>query len=62
MVRCPSGDSDISVGLKMPNPWKRGLARLKSPPQEVRYHSGEVPLSVFLESRHEVLRAPQKET
>jgi outer membrane protein TolC len=33
------------------------LARLKSHQQEVRYHSGEVPLSVFLESRSEVLRA-----
>jgi len=32
------------------------LARLKSHQQEVRYHSGEVPLSVFLESRSEVLR------
>jgi len=37
------------------------LARLKSHQQEVRYHSGEVPLAVFLESRIEVLRA-QKET
>jgi len=32
------------------------LARLKSHQQEVRYHSGEVPLSAFLESRIEVLR------
>jgi len=37
------------------------LARLKSHQQEVRYHSGEVPLAVFLESRNEVLRA-QKDT
>ena len=37
------------------------LARLKAQQQEVRYHSGEVPLSVFLESRVEVLRA-QKTT
>jgi outer membrane protein TolC len=33
------------------------LARLKCHQQEVRYHSGEVPLSAFLESRSEVLRA-----
>jgi outer membrane protein TolC len=33
------------------------LARLKSRQQEVRYHSGEVPLSAFLESRIEVLNA-----
>ena len=37
------------------------LARLKSHQQEVRYHSGEAPLSVFLESRIEVLKA-QKDT
>jgi len=37
------------------------LARLKSHQQEIRYHSGEVPLSVFLESRSEVLKA-QKAT
>jgi len=37
------------------------LARLKSHQQEVRYHSGAVPLSVFLESRLEVLKA-QKAT
>jgi outer membrane protein TolC len=37
------------------------LAHLKSHQQEVLYHSGEVPLSVFLESRYEVLKA-QKET
>ena len=37
------------------------LARLKSHQQEVRYHSGEVPLSAFLESRTELLRA-QKNT
>ena len=37
------------------------LARLKSHQQEVRYHSGEVPLSAFLESRIEVLKA-QKNT
>lgn len=37
------------------------LARLKSQQQEVRYHSGEVPLAVFLESRSEFLKA-QKET
>jgi outer membrane protein TolC len=33
------------------------LARLKSHQQEVRYHSGEVPLSAFLESRIELLKA-----
>jgi outer membrane protein TolC len=33
------------------------LARLKSNQQEVRYHSGEVPLSTFLESRLELLKA-----
>lgn len=33
------------------------LARLKAHQQEVRYHSGEVPLSAFLESRTEVLKA-----
>jgi outer membrane protein TolC len=33
------------------------LARLKSRQQEVRYHSGEVPLSAFLESRIELLKA-----
>jgi outer membrane protein TolC len=33
------------------------LARLKSHQQEVRYHSGEVPLSALLESRIEVLKA-----
>jgi outer membrane protein TolC len=37
------------------------LARLKSNQQEVRYHSGKVPLSAFLESRIEVLKA-QKDT
>jgi outer membrane protein TolC len=36
------------------------LARLKSHQQEVRYHSGEVPLSAFLESRIEVLKAQSK--
>jgi len=35
------------------------LARLKSQQQEVRYHSGEVPLAAFLDSRNEVLRAKQ---
>ena len=33
------------------------LARLKARQQEIRYHSGEVPLSAFLESRIEVLKA-----
>ncbi len=37
------------------------LARLKAHQQEVRYQSGEAPLSVFLESRKEVLLI-QKET
>jgi outer membrane protein TolC len=37
------------------------LARLKLQRQEVRYHSGEVPLAAFLDSRSEVLRA-QKNT
>jgi outer membrane protein TolC len=37
------------------------LARLKSHQQEIHYHSGDVPLTVFLESRIEVLRA-QKNT
>src|SRR3989339_194858 len=35
------------------------LARLKSQQQEVRYHSGELPLAAFLDSRNEVLRAKQ---
>jgi len=37
------------------------LARLKAHQKEIRYQSGEAPLSVFLEGRQEVLRA-QKET
>ena len=37
------------------------LSRLKANQQEVRYHSGEVPLPVFLESRKVLLRA-QKDT
>jgi outer membrane protein TolC len=37
------------------------LARLKAHQKEIRYQSGEAPLSVFLESRQEVLKA-QKET
>jgi len=37
------------------------LARLKANQQEVRYHSGEAPLPVFLESRKVLLRA-QKDT
>jgi outer membrane protein TolC len=37
------------------------LTRLKSHQQEVRYHSGEVPLSAFLESRIELLKA-QRDT
>jgi outer membrane protein TolC len=49
-----------SIGLKNAQSLEE-LARLKSHQQEVRYHSGEVPLAVFLESRNEVLRA-QKET
>ena len=44
----------------MPNPWKNWPGSSPSQ-QEVRYHSGEVPLSVFLESRNEVLKA-QKNT
>jgi outer membrane protein TolC len=51
---------EISVGLKNAQSLEE-LARLKSHQQEVRYHSGEVPLSVYLESRNEVLRA-QKDT
>jgi outer membrane protein TolC len=35
------------------------MARLKSQQQEVRYHSGEVTLAAFLDSRSEVLRAKQ---
>jgi outer membrane protein TolC len=51
---------EISVFLKNAQSLEE-LARLKSHQQEVRYHSGEVPLSAFLESRNEVLRA-QKDT
>jgi outer membrane protein TolC len=51
---------EISVGLKNAQSLEE-VVRLKSRQQEVRYHSGEVPLSVFLESRNEVLRA-QKDT
>ena len=51
---------EISVLLKNAQSLEE-LARLKSHQQEVRYHSGEVPLSAFLESRIEVLKA-QKNT
>jgi outer membrane protein TolC len=51
---------EVSVGLKNAQSLEE-VVRLKSRQQEVRYHSGEVPLSVFLESRNEVLRA-QKDT
>jgi outer membrane protein TolC len=51
---------EISVLLKNAQALEE-LARLKSHQQEVRYHSGEVPLSAFLESRIEVLKA-QKST
>ena len=51
---------ESSVALKNAQSLEE-LARLKSHQQEVRYHSGEVPLSVFLESRIEVLKA-QKDT
>jgi len=51
---------ELSVVLKNAQSLEE-LARLKSNQQEVRYHSGEVPLAVFLESRNEVLRA-QKDT
>ena len=51
---------EISVLLKNAQSLEE-LARLKSHQQEVRYHSGEVPLSAFLESRTEVLKA-QKNT
>ena len=37
------------------------LARLNSHQQELRYHSGEATLAMFLESRKEVLKA-QKES
>jgi outer membrane protein TolC len=52
--------NENSVVLKNAQ-FQEELARLKSHQQEVRYHSGEVPLAVFLESRNEVLRA-QKDT
>jgi outer membrane protein TolC len=52
--------NELSVSLKSAQSLEE-LARLKSHQQEVRYHSGEVPLSVFLESRIEVLKA-QKTT
>ena len=52
--------NEFSVAFKSAQSLEE-LARLKSQQQEVRYHSGEVPLSVFLESRIEVLKA-QKTT
>ena len=52
--------NETSVALKNAQ-FLEEMARLKSHQQEVRYHSGEVPLAVFLESRTEVLRA-QKDT
>jgi outer membrane protein TolC len=48
--------SEMSVDLKSAQSLEE-LARLKSHQQEIRYHSGEVPLSAFLESRMEVLKA-----
>jgi outer membrane protein TolC len=47
---------DIGVLLKSAQSMEE-VARLKSNQQEVRYHSGEVPLSAFLESRIEILKA-----
>ena len=47
---------EISILLKNAQSLEE-LARLKSHQQEVRYHSGEVPLSAFLESRIELLKA-----
>ena len=47
---------EISILLKSAQSLEE-LARLKSHQQEVRYHSGEVPLSAFLESRIELLKA-----
>ncbi|MCG2770764.1 MAG: TolC family protein [Desulfobacterales bacterium] len=52
--------NEYSVALKNAQSLEE-LARLKSHQQEVRYHSGEAPLSAFLESRIEVLKA-QKTT
>jgi len=52
--------NEFNVALKNAQSLEE-LARLKSQQQEVRYHSGEVPLSAFLESRIEVLKA-QKTT
>jgi hypothetical protein len=40
---------------------QENLARLKAHQQEVRYQSGDAPLTVILESRREVLQA-QKES
>jgi outer membrane protein TolC len=51
-------DHETSVLLKTAQSLEE-LARLKSHQQEVRYHSGEVPLSAFLESRKEILNAQQ---
>jgi outer membrane protein TolC len=47
---------EISILMKSAQSMEE-LARLKSRQQEVRYHSGEVPLSAFLESRIELLKA-----
>ena len=47
---------EVSILLKSAQSMEE-LARLKSHQQEVRYHSGEVPLSAFLESRIELLKA-----
>jgi outer membrane protein TolC len=52
--------NEFGVALKSAQSQEE-LARLKSRQQEIRYHSGEVPLSLFLESRIEVLKA-QKDT
>jgi outer membrane protein TolC len=53
-------ENDQENGLVLKNAQSlEELARLRSHQQEVRYHSGEVPLSAFLESRNEVLKAQQ---
>ena len=51
---------DKSVALKNAQTLEN-LARLKANQNDVRYQSGEAPLTVVLESRKEVLRI-QKET
>jgi outer membrane protein TolC len=49
-------NQENNVGLKTAQSLEE-VARLKSRQQEVLYHSGEVPLSAFLESRTEILKA-----